>query len=308
MVRKIGASLLILITVLYAGVCWFFSSLIITPKREANKDFTTAFLNVYGQPLDFEVTSVDDIPIVGWYFDNPMEGDCGVVIAHGWGSQRSGMLKFLPLVWTRGCDIAMYDQRGMGESGGKYGTGGLMEKEDFQKVNNWFQEKTGFRENQIAYLGESWGAVTVLHAASGREDIAFVLADSPFDTWNSAVTERAYRDYGTWIDLLMPGVTSFVNWRTGVDFYKANTKDAAAKVNAPIFLIHSQGDQATASSQSVNISGVLNENSVFHHTDWGSDHVEDVSNYPERYDSLFSAFLKENVPNWGLSDSLMLMP
>jgi len=247
MVRKIGIALLIIFVVAYGGICWFFSTLVITPKRKANTVFSEEFIASYGQPLDFEVEAFDGISLAGWYFDNPADGDCGVVIAHGWGSNRSGMLKFFPLAWTRGCDIAMYDQRGMGESGGKYGGGGLLEKEDFLVVNQWFQEKTGLGPQKVAYLGESWGAATVLHAAGGNSDIPFVLADSPFDAWNSAVTERAYRDYGQWIDFLMPGVTTFVKWRTGVDFYEANTKDATSKVTAPIFLIHSQADQATAS-------------------------------------------------------------
>jgi dipeptidyl aminopeptidase/acylaminoacyl peptidase len=198
----------------------------------------------------------------------------------------------------------IYDHRAHGESEGKFGTAGILEKQDLMLITNYFATAMELDMEKVAWVGESWGAATALQGAVETDNLAFILADSPYQDWYSAVSERAIRDYGAWIEYLVPSVFGWIRLRTGVNPYDASPLEAAASIEVPVLLIHSQTDQATSSSQSVAISQRLNQvNCTFHHTDWGSLHCQDVKDHPEKYGQLIDQFLREKLPDWGLQDS-----
>lgn len=311
LLRRIIIFMLLLFVIGLGGLCFYFSSLIVDPgdtSMETNKDYiaeswgTTfeAIMKELPTPEDFEVLSPDGVELSGWYFDNPDSVACGVVLAHGWGSTRVGMLKYKDLFWDCGCDLVFFDHRLHSESGGDAPTAGIKEKADLIRVTEWLQDKTGFTNEQIAWMGESWGGATVLQAGALNKDVAFIVSDSPFQDWETAIFERAERLYGSWTTNLAPLVMGIVNLRTGVDYKNASPLNQMEAIEEPIFLIHSQQDSETASFQSVNLAKKLNpDNSEFYHTDWGSDHVMDVINRPREYKKLLNEFILEKVGGFG---------
>ena len=82
-----------------------------------------------------------------------------------------------------------------------------------------------------------------------------------------------------------------MSWRADVDFDQASAINAAAKIEEPVLLIHSQMDSQTASQQSVNISEQLNEKSTFYHLDWGGDHTQDVLINKDKFQALINEFI-----------------
>lgn len=297
----------------FAGISYYFSTIILTPsantleeEKAIMKDsWKTSYEEVMAQfsaPETFTTTSVDDITIAGWYFEHPADSvDCAVVLPHGYGRMRANMLKYAPVFWECGCDLVLYDHRAHNETGGDHPTAGIKEKMDLIAVTEWLQEKTNLADKQIAWMGESWGAATVLMAGALDKDVAFIVADSPYQDWHSAIFERAYRDYGTWVKALAPTVMWLVDMQAGVNHEDASPLEAADDIVEPVFLIHSQDDSATDSEQSVNIAKNLNPaKSEFHHTDWGSDHVMDVINRPDEYKQMIHDFIKKEVGTFGL--------
>lgn len=251
-------------------------------------------------PIDFSVQSVDEVTIKGWVYDHPDTARCAVIYSHGWGSSRVGMLKFADLFWDCGCDLIFYDHRMHSESGGIVATAGIKEKEDLLKVTEWVQDNYGYVDQQIAWFGESWGGATVLQAGATDKDVAFIVADSPFQDWDSAIFERGRRQYGEWMMMIAPAIMGLVDWRAEVDHDEANPKEAAKSIKEPVFLIHSKGDKATASYQSENIAKNLpTATSEFHHTDWGSDHVQDIITRPDEYRALLYRFIQDKVGTFG---------
>ncbi len=306
-------AILILFLAAFLGVSYYFSSVILTPNAntlEAEKEiirnsWNTTYEEVMSQfssPEIFTTTSEDSTSIKGWYFQHPMDSiNCGVVLSHGYGRMRVNMLKYAPIFWECGCDFVIYDHRAHNESGGEHPTAGIKEKMDLIAATDWLQKKTNFTDKQIAWVGESWGAATALMAGALDKDVAFIVADSPYQDWHSAIFERAYRDYGTWVKALAPAVMWFVEIQADINYEDASPLEAADDIVEPVFLIHSQDDSATASHQSVNISQQLNpETSEFHHTDWGSDHVMDVINRPQEYKQLVHDFIQKEVGTFGI--------
>ena len=242
-------------------------------------------------PADFSIQTFDEVKLKGKYFTKNDTAKCAVILCHGWTSTWAGMLKYAPVLEDCPCDLVMYDHRTHGESGGDYPTGGIRESKDLLAVTKWVQKEKNYTEKQIGWLGASWGAATVLMAGANEKDVAFIIADAPFQDWYSAIFERAIRDYGSGIEWMSYGVMGMVNLRAGVDFENASALKVASKIEEPVLLIHSLMDSETASHQSENIAEKLNNHSIFHLLKWGGDHTEDVRINKDRFKGLVNDFL-----------------
>ena len=302
-----------ILIVAYLGMSYIFSSMIITPYRldmEGSKakieekwnNSIDHYLDRLAEPENFVLTSeVDQIKLKGWYFKQPDTTRCGVVMAHGWNNNRTGLLKYASIFWECGCDLVMYDHRGHFQSGGEYGTGGVKEKQDLITVTNWFQEKTGLTDAETGWFGESWGGATVLQAGGLDKDVAWIIADAPFQDWYTAIFERADRRFGSGVRRLFgPTVMWMVSQRVGVDYREASALNAAPNIVEPVLINHSKTDTKTASRQSANISAKLSkEQSSFHHAEWGADHCLDAIINPEGYKKMVLDFIQKNTAHFG---------
>ena len=308
--KRILLILLPVLIILYIGICWFFSNLILNPPQGDPLERMEEMLAIQGpnaQPVNdwlsvpdsFSVQSIDGITLRGWHFKSD-SAQCAIIMAHGWSQSRLEMIKYMYLFEECGCDMVVYDHRGHNKSDEAYATGGIMETEDLLRITEWTQQRTGFSDEQIGWLGISWGGATVLQAGAEEKNVAFIVSDSPFQDWHSAVLERAIRDYGQWINAFVPTIKGLVRLRAEVHFNDASALMSAPDIEEPVFLIHSKADSATASWQSVNIAERFNPDlSIFHHTDWGNDHAEDISNNPDEFKLLVDQFMDTYVEPFG---------
>jgi len=285
----------------YFGIAWYFSGLILFP--ESSLDITkhriqTVWGNSYEaliaplpEPTNFTLQSFDGIPLKGKYFARMDTANCVIIFAHGWTSTWAGMLKYEPVLTDCTCDLVMYDHRGHGESGTAYPTGSVNEAKDLITVTEWVQKTKGFTDKNTGWLGASWGGATVLKAGAADKDVAFIIADAPFQDWHSVIFEHAVKEYGSGMNFVSAGVMQVVNWRTGVDYKEASPLNAASKIVEPVLLIHSTTDEITNSQHSINIAKNLNDQSVFHLLTWGGKHTEDVRIHQDQFQVLINDFL-----------------
>ena len=305
MLKKVTLTTLMLLILIYIGICYTLSNRVLTPnsslertKARIQSSWGTSFEELMvkmPEAKDLRIQGFEGVPISGKYFEVSDTAKCAIIFIHGWSGTWAGMLKYAPVFEDCGCQMIFYDHRVHGESGGEYPTGGIKEKEDLWAVTKWVANKYDLGYDQIGWAGASWGAATALQAAAINEDVGFVLADASYQDWYSTIFERAIRDYGVVINVLTPGVMAFVNWRTGIDYKDASPILAASHITEPVLLIHSRTDTQTSSEQSVNISKKLNASSEFHHLDWGNDHTADVWDSKDQFAQLVSAFMKKRT-------------
>lgn len=300
----IGIAVVVLLAALYGAGSWYFSSLIVKfntqpLEQQRAKHGTPAD---YGLPTPEEITiPAGDVTLAGWYFANPTDGDCGVIMLHGHTGSRYGMLKYTPLVWPRGCDLLLYDHRYHGASSGNYGTYGYYEKQDALAALRWFEEHTGLRPEQIGLLGESYGAATALQAGPLAPGLAFIAADSAYRDLETIIGEQAVRQFGGWTRLFVPGALALAGLRANFAPRQVSAVDAADEQTSPIFLSHSATDQFTLPHHSADIAARLPATHCarLHLTDWGSMHGHSIDDNLAAYQAQFDEFLAGCAPNFG---------
>lgn len=304
--RKLLYLLAILIA-LYLGITWYFSGLILhTPDR----DIATVYqMNMDRWQLDLDSlqgtlppreevsfqSPVDSITLNGWLF-LPDSARCGVVMAHGYSVNRANMLKYAPIFDSCRCALLLYDHRGHGTSSPEsFGSGGYHEATDLIAANNWLKAKTGLSQARIGWFGESWGAATVLLAA-GREGApqpAWVVSESSFADWESAVMERGVKDYGSTLNALAPGAFTWTGIRAGVNFGDVSPLKAATKIKVPVLLLHSAADTLTYPVQHGKLTGALKKRPYLTDArllDWGAWHAHNIIWRRQEYTDLVLNF------------------
>ena len=228
---------ILLLIIIYIGISWFLSSQILSPKsslalskEKMKTDWGTSYeamMSLLPKPVDFTIDSFDGVPLKGKYFASEVTPKCVIIAPHGWTGTWAEMLKYVPALADCVYDLVLYDHRAHGDSGKVYPTGGINEAKDLLAVTEWVQKTKGFENSKIGWLGSSWGASTVLKAGESGKQVGFMILDSPFQDWYSAIFERAIRDYGVGVNLMSFGVMQIVNWRTGIDYRKASPLLAA---------------------------------------------------------------------------------
>lgn len=295
----------------YLGITYFFSSLILhTPDRDLatvyqmNADRWNLDLDSLLQtlPPKREVTFAsphDGVQLEGWLF-MPNSANCGVVMAHGYSVNRANMLKYAPIFTdsTCSCALLLYDHRGHGTSEEAHGSGGYHEATDLMAATKVLAEATGLSMDRIGWFGESWGGSTVILAATRAEQKpAWIVAESPFSDWESAVTERGYKDYGQGLRLLTPGAFAWTGWRAGLTFDEVSPVKAAAQLEVPLLLFHSLADTLTGPGQSDLIAAATKpELLTYYPLDWGAWHAHNIIWRRAEYTGLVRRFVGDWCP------------
>lgn len=303
--RKLLIALGVLI-ILYLGISWFFSGLILhTPDR----DIATVYqMNIDRWGLDYDSlqqhlppreditfkSPVDDIDLNGWLYRTDTVR-CGVVMAHGYSVNRANMLKYAPVFDSCGCALLLYDHRGHGTSAPEaFGSGGFHEATDLLAANDFMLAATGLRQDQIGWLGESWGGATVLLAAAreGAARPAWVISESSFADWESAVMERGLKDYGQGLNALTPGAFFWTGLRSGIDFDEASPLRAVPNIDVPVLLLHSAADTLTYPQQFDRLAKAFKPGIVTaRKLDWGAWHAHNIIWRREEYTEMVLDFV-----------------
>jgi fermentation-respiration switch protein FrsA (DUF1100 family) len=302
------AIFLLLVAVAYLAASWYFSSILLdspTMTFEESRDRELIREPAeYGLPQPENVTiDTGEVLLAGWFFDNERDGRCAALILHGYRDTRYGALQYTPLFWGSGCDLLLYDARGHGASSQAYHTFGFYEKTDGFAALNWLAERSALERNRIALVGISYGAASALQMLPLAPDVAFVLADSSYQSLIDILRFQGHQEFGALADLILPGALLISELRADFDVEQVSPAGAVVGMETPIFLIHSLQDEFTPPAHSEAIFANSDpENSELHLTDWGAEHGLSIFEDFAAYQQLFDNFLAEKVPYFGLPD------
>ena len=300
--RRLLLIVLALAVVGYAGASWVFSERLIGQQFTSGEPVDTGD---FGLPVPEEATiRGEGVDLSAWFFQNPGEGDCAVVMLHGYGGEKTEILGASPVFWDRGCHLLSYDARGHGESSRALLTFGAHERDDLRLATAWLATRTGLPLSEIGLMGWSYGAATSIQAAPELSGLAFVIADSSFSSLTDIANVQGERQIGPWVGLFVPGALFVAGLRGGFDPSDVAPDATIADVQAPVLLIHSRTDGYTP----VQHSEVIDQNGDASRTrlvipDWDAPHARSYELDPVAYTAIVDQFLSDLAPDFGLREA-----
>ena len=136
-----------------------------------------------------EVVSSDGIRIAGWWIPGPDIGPDGptVVIVHGYGDNKSGMLDYAAFLHDR-FNLVMFDLRNSGQSTGELTTQGNAEQRDLAAMLDWVVRTKA--PSQLVVFGQSMGGHTAINVVARDPRVAALILDSTHDRLATAMSAR----------------------------------------------------------------------------------------------------------------------
>lgn len=196
------------------------------------------------QPRDLpvqniEITTEDGLRLQGWYSTNPIAKGT-VILFHGHGGNREGVLTEAKAFDSLGYNICMIDFRAHGNSGGNECTIGYKESKDVKATYDFVAAKG---EKNIIMYGISLGAATITKALVDYPDIhaSKIILDMPYGSLPDAVKGRL-RLMGLPVQPFAFLLTFWGGLEHGFWAFNMRPSDFATKINVPTLLQRGKQD------------------------------------------------------------------
>ncbi len=187
----------------------------------------------------------------GLYF--PLEGSQKtLIISHGITWASMGMAQYIPMFRKHGFNVLIYDLRNHGRSGGKNTTFGFKEKYDLKAVVDWAMAHLGPR-GKVGTMGVSLGAVTTIQHAVIDPRVSFLIPECPFSDLQRLFAYRLNAEYHLPPFPLLYLGSLWSQTLTGMRFGAISPVRDIEQVQAPVFLIHTKGDDYVPWKMSVEL-------------------------------------------------------
>ena len=211
-----------------------------------NREAAQAVAARFGAALeDVFIASADGTQLQGWFVRPAQAIGDAIVLFHGIGDNRQGMMGLAELFLSHGYSVLLPDSRGQGASGA-LPTYGLREKGDIRQWFAWLQ--TNEKPRCIFGMGESMGAAIMLQAI---REVPFcaVVAESPFANFREIAYIRVgqFFNAGSWLGriALRPAVEFaflYCRLKYGVWLSSISPEMSVVRSRVPILLIHGLSD------------------------------------------------------------------
>lgn len=276
---------------LCSAVAFFLADVTVHPYRrsltaETNANVQNAAADIGAGLLDVAIEAPNQARLRAWLLQSQHGNGNAVILLHGLGDNRLGMIGYAQLLLAHGYIVLMPDSRAHGESGGDLATYGILERDDIRRWFEWLDE--GTRPKCIYGLGESMGAAQLLQSVAVEPHFCAVVAESSFSTFREIAYDRMGQRFGTgpWVGrtVLRPVVEIallIARVRYHVDLTQASPEDVVAHTHVPVLLIHGVVDSNIPLRHSLRL--------VAHNPRlqlWqvpGADHCGAISTAPEEF-------------------------
>lgn len=231
---------------------------------------------------ELELISDDNLKLKGYYLENNIESKSLVIIVHGYTANHYLGYQFIDLYKDEGFNILLIDERGHGNSEGKYATYGIREKEDIKLWIDLMKNKLGTIDI-IGLHGQSMGAATSLMYGGKFNDVDFIVADCPYSDGKS-ILEYQFKEIGK----LPPKPIYFVvdkilKRKCGFCMQEVSPKKDIKNCDIPILFIHGKADKTIPYSMSEEMFKYRDNNKDKLLLVEGADHVLSYAKDKENY-------------------------
>jgi pimeloyl-ACP methyl ester carboxylesterase len=175
-----------------------------------------------------------------------------VILLHGLYGEGMQLLPHAMRFAAAGYRSVLVDLRAHGASGGRYVTFGVKERRDLAAVLDSLRDRTLLAPPVVLYGASLGGAVALQAAATGAE-VDRVVALAAYADAREAVTSGADALLPGWLDVLVSerrvrAAADRAEELAGFEFDQASTSALAPRVDVPVLLLHTRGDEVVSFS------------------------------------------------------------
>jgi len=193
------------------------------------------------------LTAWDGTTLRAWLFNPGTPNGTAIILLHGLGDNRMGMIGYARFLLGHHFTILMPDARAHGSSGGAVATYGLLERNDIRDWFDWLH--CTVHPSCIDGFGESMGAAQILQAVSVEPRFCAIVAESSFSTLREVGYDRVGQFFHTGPrlgrTLFRPAIIAAFWWgreKYGLDLQQVSPAAAVAASAVPVLLIHGTAD------------------------------------------------------------------
>jgi dipeptidyl aminopeptidase/acylaminoacyl peptidase len=258
---------------------------LVRPRR-APITSTPAERGLSFEPVTF--TSTDGLRLVGWYI--PSHNTATIILCHGLGDNRVGMLPQAVLLAEHGYGSLLFDFRAHGESGGEMVTYGYAETEDVLAAVDYLLSRPDVDPKRIGILGGSLGAATAIRAMAHSTHLKAVVAESAFTSLEDEVASSFTVFSGLPAFPFAPLTVAFAQWQTGLRISEVRPIDDIPSIAPrPVFIIHGPDDELIPAEQGLRLYEAAGEPKEL----WmvsGMGHESALEIFPHEYEKRIIGF------------------
>ena len=202
------------------------------------------------EPITF--TSPDGLRLAGWYI--PSHNGATIILCHGLGANRVGMLPQAALLAEHGYGSFLFDFRAHGESEGEMVTYGYAETDDVLAAVDYLLSRPDVDPQRIGTLGGSLGAATAIRAAARSTHLKAVVAESAFTSLEDEVASSFTAFSGLPAFPFAPLTVAFAQRQTGLRISEVRPIDDIPSIAPrPVFIIHGTDDDLIPAEQGLRL-------------------------------------------------------
>lgn len=194
-----------------------------------------------------------------------------VVVAHGWGSNRTRVLRYARPLYEAGFAVFMYDARSHGDSESIKAPSAFMFRDDVIAAVETARQLPGIDPDKIAVLGHSLGGFGALLALDKGMEVCAVITDSMpvrFETMMRAELKRkkipafplAYLIPPIW--LIRARISQAQFRAANIPAILSKRAGNAESGRIPVLMIHSNGDDFISAEDLRQLKGQLPEGTI----------------------------------------------
>lgn len=240
------------VAVLALGTVWL---CMLTAKKVlhpvSKRKALDAWPDQFGLPYENVTFKTEDqVPLKGWFITSEPESDKTIILMHGWGMNRSDILKNTHFLRELGFNLFYFDFRALGESGGRTSSIGYLELKDIAAAIRFLQETRPQFCAKIGLYGLSMGGMVALCEAARNPQVACVVAEASYYSFRRVVSRWAWVHRRVPYFPLMPIVLHYIRKQLGVNPERFSPKYNIPKIAPrPVFLIHGRYDNLVPAAQ-----------------------------------------------------------
>lgn len=245
---------------------------------------------------DFIIRAKDGVELRGWKVRPPSATGDWVLLFHGIGDNRTGLIGHAEFLLRHGCSLVMMDLRAQGESGGEMATYGWKERWDTVAITDSLYSSEKVRH--LFALGVSLGAAIALQSAAVEPRIEAVAAEAPFANLREVTYDYAGLEITPWLGktLFRPATISAlksVAENGGFDPDEISPEKAVAERAFPVLLICGTRDRRIPCRHAEQIYKSASGPEELWEVQ-GAGHAAALGRAPEEYESRVVQFFETN--------------